>query len=132
MRASAQLRIMIKKRIELMILGMLAILSGCVSIAERRDAAGPIGVYPGVSYDAWAASAVFADDPQEQAAGIWVLPFVLIDFPFSLVLDTIMLPWDLSDSREKESDHIGIGPPITEGPSHTTVRRDRLYGGSAD
>jgi hypothetical protein len=28
--------------------------------------------------------------------------------------------------------HIGIGLPITEEPSHTTVRTDRVYGDSAD
>lgn len=28
--------------------------------------------------------------------------------------------------------HIGIGLPIAEEPSHTTVRTDRVYGGSAD
>ncbi len=33
--------------------------------------------------------------------------------------------------RFKKS-HIGIGSPIAEAPSHTTVRTDRVYGGSAD
>jgi len=28
--------------------------------------------------------------------------------------------------------YIGIGLPIAEEPSHTTVRTDRVYGGSAD
>lgn len=27
--------------------------------------------------------------------------------------------------------HIGIGTPITERPSHSTVHTDRVYGGSA-
>lgn len=87
--------VMIRKITMGIIIGMVACLSGCASIGERRNLTGPVGVYPGVRYDTWAASHVFAKDSEEQAAGIWVLPFVLIDFPFSLVLDTIMLPWDL-------------------------------------
>jgi fermentation-respiration switch protein FrsA (DUF1100 family) len=33
---------------------------------------------------------------------------------------------------KRKSKHNGIGLPITEEPSHTTVRTDHVYGGSAD
>jgi hypothetical protein len=38
----------------------------------------------------------------------------------------------VSSAMYKELKHNGIGLPIAEEPSHTTVRTDRVYGGSAD
>ncbi|AMO46439.1 YceK/YidQ family lipoprotein [Kosakonia oryzendophytica] len=61
------------------------VLSGCSSVMSHTG--GKEGVYPGTR----ASSAMMADDD----TGIGMKSLVVLDMPFTAVMDTLLLPWDL-------------------------------------
>ena len=64
--------------------------------------------YPGVGADsAFIADAFVAEDEEKAWARLY-LPFTLIDFPFSLVFDTVLLPYDLYQLTVGGRDRCGI------------------------
>jgi uncharacterized protein YceK len=81
---------------------VLLSMTGCMSILARRrpdiDSAYPRYVYPGVQLDCVAMTSPF--DPRAQTDALYAgfaypLFFIgLLEFPFSVVLDTVCLPYD--------------------------------------
>lgn len=66
------------------LLGVAAMmLSGCGTILGRHDGAYAGGVYPATQFD-WRAMTCSCGFP----------PVFILDLPFSIVSDTIMIPWD--------------------------------------
>ncbi|CCK80206.1 hypothetical protein [Desulfobacula toluolica] len=60
------------------------------------------------------------------------MPFASIWLGLGLALTSIKEDAGSPLRRVPCPAHIGIGPPITEEPSHTTGHTDRVSGGSAD
>ncbi|WP_312691763.1 YceK/YidQ family lipoprotein [Kosakonia sp.] len=60
-------------------------LSGCSSVMSHTG--GKEGVYPGTR----ASSTMLSDDD----TGIGMKSLVVLDMPFTAVVDTLLLPWDL-------------------------------------
>jgi uncharacterized protein YceK len=80
------LTVMMKSYLPKMILSSgLLVLSGCSSVMTHTG--GQDGYYPGTraSYD------MLTDD--ETSWGY--KPFVALDMPFTAVMDTVLLPWDM-------------------------------------
>ncbi|ANR81108.1 hypothetical protein BBB57_14870 [Kosakonia sacchari] len=61
------------------------VLSGCSSVMSHTG--GKEGTYPGTR----ASSAMLSDDD----TGIGTKSLVVLDMPFTAILDTLLLPWDL-------------------------------------
>ncbi len=61
------------------------VLSGCSSVMSHTG--GKEGMYPGTR----ASSSMLSDDD----TGIGTKSLVALDMPFTAVLDTLLLPWDL-------------------------------------
>lgn len=58
------------------------------------------GCYPATRLDAEALGGLPAAWCEDSKAELMLeIPFVLIDFPFSIVFDTLLLPYDLLQSR---------------------------------
>ena len=79
-----------------LMLGTLSV--GCMSISERSDqrfTKEPPPVYPGVSFDLSTIGCSFSSDPT--TAGFCQLALIpcILDLPFSLILDTLLFPFDL-------------------------------------
>ncbi|ANI80614.1 MULTISPECIES: YceK/YidQ family lipoprotein [Kosakonia] len=69
--------------VSVLLYGMM--LSGCSSVMSHTG--GKEGVYPGTR----ASSAMLSDDD----TGIGTKSLVVLDMPFTAVMDTLLLPWDL-------------------------------------
>lgn len=69
----------------LILSGGILCLGGCSSIVSHSG--GKAGVYPGTRANAQALT-----DPETSWS---VKPLVALDLPFSAVLDTVFLPWDI-------------------------------------
>lgn len=79
--------------------------SGCSSVKSRGDSDFYPGIYPGMRYHQteyrWGEPRTTPHGPDEgQDHNEWVIENYhviggVIDFPFTLVLDTVLLPWDL-------------------------------------
>ncbi|MFB5746447.1 MULTISPECIES: YceK/YidQ family lipoprotein [Cedecea] len=63
----------------------LFLLTGCSSMMSHSG--GKEGVYPGTR----ASAATLGDDETSWA----IKPLVALDLPFTAVLDTVLLPWDM-------------------------------------
>lgn len=84
------------------IIALIIVFTGCASIHQRSRYYSPPERYPGVEEDI---SAMRSHDSISRAWGP-VASFIatatsIIDIPFSFVLDTILLPYDLMRSPEK-------------------------------
>ena len=84
--------------------------TGCASIDSRSKEYGYYispGIYPGVRTDVKQIGDIAKGraDPFIQSAAFIVMPVSLLDVPFSFVLDTLLLPYDISkNSKNKESE----------------------------
>ena len=77
----------------------LALCSGCSTVVSHSLSKGPPPVYAGT----WLNSHVIKDAGSEAAsdgAAALVFAYGVIDFPFSLVGDTICLPYDLTRQND--------------------------------
>jgi uncharacterized protein YceK len=68
------------------------LLSGCAAISARIDDVGGGGPYIGVRGDGYALA-----HPGESGDPLLV-PFCILDLPFSFVVDTLCLPYDLVEA----------------------------------
>jgi len=94
-------------------LGICLLISGCLSIGYRTDDdSGRIvaeGIYPGVRvntstlYTVW----TYPVDSESTSYRIFWTPILLVDLPFSAIVDTVCLPYDLLNKKdtEKEPNH---------------------------
>ncbi len=75
------------------LLSGMVLLSGCSSVMSHTG--GKEGVYPGMK----ASSTMLSDDD----TNIGMKSLVVLDMPFTAVIDTILLPWDMfrTDSSVK-------------------------------
>ncbi|WPX16834.1 YceK/YidQ family lipoprotein [Pseudomonas sp. 10S4] len=65
------------------LLAMFACLTGCMAVAMRMDYEHPCP-YTGVRFDWWLVGTSHGK----------LIPFLLIDAPFSLVVDTVFFPFE--------------------------------------
>ncbi len=100
-----------KQRLKLVRIGWLSLLlmcPGCGTMMSHFGDCGsrpPAGVYKGVVWDGSCVAAPFASKSESIGpAAIGLVPIGIIDFPFSFVADTIILPFDVADcvDRQKE------------------------------
>jgi uncharacterized protein YceK len=102
-----EIEIMKQAQVILAILGVL-LCSGCGTILVRTGAAADVKrPYPATRVDAQVVS-VWGEEHNSGDIGQEYFrlasPFFLVDFPVSLITDTLCLPWDLlSKPREAES-----------------------------
>lgn len=91
-------------------IALLLLSSGCGTMVSHFGDCGstpPAGVYRGTRFDAACIAAPFASEPHVE-----LLPVGLIDLPFSLAADTIILPFDIVDySKRKKSEKETDGQP---------------------
>ncbi|VYU13795.1 YceK/YidQ family lipoprotein [Metakosakonia massiliensis] len=67
------------------LLSGMVLLSGCSSVMSHTG--GKEGVYPGTK----ASSTMLANDN----TGIGLKSLVVLDMPFTAIMDTLLLPWDI-------------------------------------
>lgn len=67
------------------LLSGMVLLSGCSSVMSHTG--GKEGVYPGTK----ASSTMLANDD----TGIGLKSLVVLDMPFTAIMDTLLLPWDI-------------------------------------
>ena len=86
-------------------LATLTFCCGCSSLLTRNVNNDPWGAYPGVRMDAGfiAHPTVIAPELSGNPPLIWTL--ATLDFPFSAVMDTLLLPIDLTFYMPKSSKH---------------------------
>jgi uncharacterized protein YceK len=108
----------------LLLIGMLCI-SGCVATAVVRTQPEkpPPGLYPATKLDCgcfiWGVgikgSKSGSPEDTERAGPLQrvsAILFGVIDLPFSIVLDTVFIPWDVSRARKlREKEKRSIEPP---------------------
>lgn len=83
-------------------IGIVALLvSGCATVASLND--GCVGTYSGIAYNRGVARSDLVSWQESPAQEL----FLLVDLPFSAVLDTIMLPYTAFASP---SHHPAAGP----------------------
>lgn len=73
--------------------------SGCGTMLSHFGDCGstpPPGVYRGTRFDAACIAAPFASEPHVE-----LLPLGVLDMPFSLAADTIILPFDVADCSKR-------------------------------
>lgn len=72
-----------------------SVISGCSSIRSRYDAPeSHWSVYPGVQRDGSDLIDTFEGKTKPEWTSVVVVPVLLLDVPFSLILDTILFPYD--------------------------------------
>ena len=82
------------------ILSSLSLLCGCGSVerfnTDKEEFVVYRGVYPATRIDLGLLGAAVNDDGTSVVSGLPLLisPFVILDLPFALIIDTIMLPHD--------------------------------------
>src|ERR1043166_4317269 len=91
-------------------LSLILVSSGCGTMVSHFGDCGstpPAGIYRGTRFDGACIAAPFASEPHVE-----LLPVGLIDLPFSLAVDTIILPFDLVDygKRKKREDERTVQP----------------------
>ena len=102
------------------LIAVIASATGCASIGERN--AGVRTTFPGTRFHNQTIQYSFSDEPTQAAMNQLGLPFAVLDYPFSLVLDTILFPYDFYSSRRYWREHpIGQGlNGETSEPGYTT------------
>lgn len=86
-----------------MLMVMIAIaLTGCSSIRSRNDTSAEAWtVFPGIQRDATDMAGTLTGKVQPLWTSALVGPVLLADVPFSLAMDTLALPYDLSEMGQK-------------------------------
>lgn len=83
----------------------LSLLSGCSSVRSRVDTPeSRWTVYPGVQRDGVDLVTTVEGKLNPAWTGVLVAPILVLDLPFSLVLDTLALPYDLYVISEPAED----------------------------
>ncbi len=64
------------------------------------------GIYPGVRCNAATLNAVWTKaDPADSGGRLFWTPILVVDLPFSIVADTICLPYDVLKETGTEQEH---------------------------
>ena len=94
----------------------LSLLSGCSSVRSRIDTPeSHWTVYPGIQRDGSDLVTTVEGKLNPAWTGILVGPVLVLDLPFSLVLDTLALPYDLHVISEPAED-LSSNPNKQEAP----------------
>ncbi len=97
-------------------------LTGCASIGSRGISSmgdNPLGLYPGVRTDFHILRMSFSSKTSEtdEKNNVFLFVYAIIDFPFSLVLDTICLPYDMFHNRrydKVDEEELNTHPKVKE------------------
>lgn len=89
----------------ILIINFIAMLVGCSSLNKYQDSSEDSTIYAATELNKNYIEGAFVDS-QYQSFLIILLPFNVIDMPFSLVFDTLTLPYDLIKEERLKEDPI--------------------------
>ena len=90
---------------------LVVTLTGCSSIRSRYDtSAENWTVYPGIQRDGTDMVGTLSGEVKPEWTSALVAPVLLADVPFSLVTDTLILPYDLYEIGQKGKPEASSSP----------------------